>query len=181
MIVIAVMSVFDVPFPVTVKVAVPVATVLSALVNCAEMVVVPCPTAVATPDTASTVAICVLDELQITSPVRLSVNPEAVVPTTEYAAVSPGEATVWLLGIIVTSVMSLLVVPEPVIVKVAVPVAVVLSALTYCAVMVVVPWPTAVATPVAAFTVAICGALEVQVTRPCILTVVPAPVVPIAT
>jgi hypothetical protein len=78
-----VISVFVDPLPVTVKVAVPVAVVLSELVNCAEMVAVPGPTATAIPDEALTVAICGLLELHITCPVKLMVEPEAVVPITE--------------------------------------------------------------------------------------------------
>jgi uncharacterized protein YhhL (DUF1145 family) len=83
MIVMEVMSLFVDPLPVTVNVAIPVAVVWSALVYCAEMVAVPGPTAVATPVEALTVAICGLLELQTTSPVKLMVEPEAVVPITE--------------------------------------------------------------------------------------------------
>jgi hypothetical protein len=79
-----------VPPLVTVKVAVPVATVLSRFVATAEMVAVPWPTAVATP-LALMVAIVLLLEVHATVEVRFSVAPPTVVPIAMNWAVSPGD------------------------------------------------------------------------------------------
>jgi hypothetical protein len=65
--------------PDTVKVAVPVTTVLLELVAMAVMVVEPWPTAVASPP-AAIVATCALLELQATWLVMFSVAPDVVVP-----------------------------------------------------------------------------------------------------
>jgi hypothetical protein len=65
--------------PITVKVAVPVATVLSGFVAMAVIVVVPWPTAVASPPTLI-VATCALLEFHATWLVRFSVAPDEVVP-----------------------------------------------------------------------------------------------------
>ena len=174
------MSLFDPPPPppaVTVKVADPIATVLSVLVYCAEMVVVPWAMAVATP-AAETEATCGLLELQATKPFRLTVAPEAVVPVTEKSAVSGGAATVCEPGVMVNAVTSLPVgltppppPPEPLTVSVASatrsPVYPLMLAL-----MVVVPAVTPVATP-AALMVATLGELEAQVTWLVMFEVVP--------
>ena len=75
------------------KLAVPVATVLSALVKRAVMVAVPGPTAVASPEVLI-VATWTLLELQETWLLRFSVAPDEVVPVATNWVVSPGEATV---------------------------------------------------------------------------------------
>jgi hypothetical protein len=53
-------------------------------------VVVPEPTAVASPDEAPIVAICVLLEIQLTALDKLTVAPEEVVPMARNCVVSPG-------------------------------------------------------------------------------------------
>lgn len=93
MTVMEVMSLFVDPPPVTAKVAVPVATVWSALVYVAVMVADPGPVAVTTPVEGTTVAISVLLEAH-TTPVTFTLAPATVTPTAEKVAVSPGAATV---------------------------------------------------------------------------------------
>ena len=78
--------------PITVNVAVPVATVPSELVAMAVMVEAPWLTPVASPEVLM-VAICVLLELQVTLLLKSSVAPEEVVPIAMNWLVSPGEAT----------------------------------------------------------------------------------------
>ena len=65
--------------PITVKVAVPVTTVLLEFVAMAVMVVEPWPRPVASPPRLI-VATCALLERQVTMPVRSCVSPDAVVP-----------------------------------------------------------------------------------------------------
>jgi hypothetical protein len=81
----------DVP-PVTVKVAVPVTTVLSGFVAMAVIVVVPWLNPLASP-LELIVAMEVLLELQRTWPVRSSVAPAEVVPMARNWPVWPGAAT----------------------------------------------------------------------------------------
>jgi hypothetical protein len=148
--------------PITVKVAVPVTTELFGLVRMAVIVVVPLPTPVARPP-ALIVAICVLLELQATCPVKFSVAPDEAVPMAMNWLVSPGDATDWEPGMMVSEAGVLP--PPPPLPPVTVIVAVVLAAPGILAVIVVVPAETAVASP-EEFTVATAGVLEAQVTRP---------------
>jgi hypothetical protein len=153
----------DVP-PVTVKVAVPVTTVLSGLVAMAVMVVVPWLTPVASPPTLI-VATCALLELQVTEPVRFSVAPEEVVPIAMNWPVWPGDATDWVPGMMVSEVRVLLVGPVPPPVTVMDASLLVIRPPKPCvlAVIVVVPAPTPVTIP-AALMVATDAALELQLT-----------------
>jgi hypothetical protein len=63
----------------TVNVPVPVATVLSGFVAIAVIVVVPCPTPVASPPEVMVATVVLLD-VHVTWPVRFSDVPDAVVP-----------------------------------------------------------------------------------------------------
>jgi hypothetical protein len=102
----------------TVKVAVPLATVLSKLVKTAVIVVVPLPTAVARP-VLLIVATVELLEVHATVEVRSSVAPAPVVPIAMNWPVSVGESTVWLAGMIEIDVTSVFVGPVEVVVTVA--------------------------------------------------------------
>jgi len=128
------------------------------------MVAVPWPTAVASPVAAPMVAICTLLELHATWLVRFTVAPDEVVPTARNWLVCVGEATVCEPGI--TEIETIVPPACPELEPETVTVAVALTGPLYppaLAVMVVLPEPTAVASP-AALTVATAGALDVQVT-----------------
>jgi hypothetical protein len=110
------------------------------------------------------VAIAELLELHTTEPVKSSVAPEEVVPIAMYWAVCPGAATDWVPGMMESDTTLPPTWPPPVEVTTRVALAVTgpLNAEAE-AMIVVVPAPTAVATPEES-TVATAGVLEVQVT-----------------
>jgi hypothetical protein len=162
---------------VTVRLDMPVATVLSAFVKRAVMVAVPGTAAVASPE-AVIVATWALLELHETKPVRFSVVPDEVVPMAMNWAVS-FDGTDWVPGMTEIEVTSPRALPPVVTVRLAVPVATVLSAFVKRAVMVAVPGTTAVASPDAVM-VATWGLLELQTTWLDTFTVAPDEVVPVA-
>jgi len=150
----------------------------------AVIVALPLPTAVASPVVVPIVAICVLLELQATWLVRFTVAPDEVVPMARNWVVCVGDATACEVGIIATDAIVPPAVPpplEPVAVRVALEVTWPLNE-SVLAVIVVVPAPTAVATP-AALIVATAGTLEVHVTELvmfCVVGCFALPNVPIA-
>ena len=146
--------------PTTVKVAVPVTTVLLGLVAMAVMVVVPLLSPVASPP-GLIVATWALLESQVAVAVRFCVDPDTVVPTAINWLVWPGDATDWEPGIIESEAKVSPPVPPLPLVTVIVAVAPVDPDML--AEIVVVPVDTAVASPVA-LTVATAGVPEVQVT-----------------
>jgi hypothetical protein len=147
---------------VAVKLAVPVATVLSALVKRAVMVAVPGPTAVASPEVLI-VATWTLLELQETWLPTFSVTPDKVVPMAMNWVWSPSasDRVPGMTEIDVTSTPELPPV-DTVTVRLAVPVATVLSAFVKRAVIVAVPGLTAVASPVEELMLTIPELLELQ-------------------
>jgi hypothetical protein len=135
------------------------------------MVAVPWPTAVATPVAAPMVAIAVLLELHATWLVRFTVAPDEVDPTARNWAVCVGAGTVCEPGI--TEIETIVPPAWPPLEPDTVTVALALTGPLYppaLAVIVVLPEPTAVASP-DAVTVATEGALEVQVTPDVMLCV----------
>src|ERR1700733_6327838 len=173
----------DVP-PVTVKVAVPVTTVLSGLVAMAVIVVVPWLNPLASP-LELIVAMEALLELHRTWPVRSSVAPDEVVPMARNWPVWPGDATAWEPGMMASEARF----PPPVLPPL--PVTVTDASLLamrppnpcMLAVIVTVPAPTPVTTP-AELTVATLVLVEVQVAVAVMFVLVagwlPWPTVPMA-
>ena len=152
--------------PVTVKVAVAVTTLPSGFVASAVMTVAPWPTAVMSPPVLVMVATETLLEAQATVLLRSRVpGVEDVgenVPIAIIWLVWPGKATDWLFGVI--AIESSGSDATPVTVKFALAVTTDLSGFVQMAVIGVVPWPTAVASPVVAPTVAMPTFVELQAT-----------------
>jgi hypothetical protein len=152
---------------VTVIDAVPVTTV-PAFEYSAVIVTAPFVTAVASPVAALIVAIDGLLELHATWPVRFTVAPDEVVPIARNCVVCPAADTDCELGIIATETTLPPATPPPdeVTVMMALEEMGPLNPAAL-AVIVVVPAPTAVASP-PELTVATDGELELQVTAPVI-------------
>lgn len=161
------------PAMLTVSVAVPVTAVPSGLVATAVMAVAPLVRAVATPVAelmlatdgtleVQTAALMIDVPTVADSSVRFTVVPDPVVPITMKPAVWLAEVSVCAAGTMASDTIGSLEEVVGVTARVAVPVTTVPSGFVAIAVIVVVPGPTDVATPVAALIVPTAGTEEVQ-------------------